>query len=43
MAKTHIQMTVNGKAIQGLAEPRLLLIHFLREQLALTGYARAIR
>ena len=37
MAKTHIQMTVNGKAIQGLAEPRLLLIHFLREQLALTG------
>src|ERR687898_132403 len=37
MAKTHIQMTVNGKAIEGLAEPRLLLIHFLREQLALTG------
>ena len=37
MAKTHIQMTVNGTAIQGLAEPRLLLIHFLREQLALTG------
>ena len=37
MAKTHIQMTVNGQAIQGLAEPRLLLIHFLREQLALTG------
>jgi carbon-monoxide dehydrogenase small subunit len=37
MAKTHIQMTVNGKAIQGLADPRLLLIHFLREQLALTG------
>ena len=37
MTKTHIQMTVNGKAIQGLAEPRLLLIHFLREQLALTG------
>jgi aerobic carbon-monoxide dehydrogenase small subunit len=37
MAKTHIQMTVNGNAIEGLAEPRLLLIHFLREQLALTG------
>ncbi len=37
MAKTHIQMTVNGKAVEGLAEPRLLLIHFLREQLALTG------
>ena len=30
-------MTVNGKAVEGLAEPRLLLIHFLREQLALTG------
>jgi aerobic carbon-monoxide dehydrogenase small subunit len=37
MAKTHIQMRVNGNAIEGLAEPRLLLIHFLREQLALTG------
>jgi carbon-monoxide dehydrogenase small subunit len=37
MAMMHIQMTVNGKAIEGLAEPRLLLIHFLREQLALTG------
>jgi carbon-monoxide dehydrogenase small subunit len=37
MANTHIRLTVNGSAVEGLAEPRLLLIHFLREQLALTG------
>jgi carbon-monoxide dehydrogenase small subunit len=30
-------MTVNGKAVEALAEPRTLLIHFLREQLNLTG------
>ena len=28
MAKRHIRMTVNGKAVDALAEPRLLLIHF---------------
>jgi carbon-monoxide dehydrogenase small subunit len=37
MAKAHITMTVNGSTVEGLAEPRMLLIHFLREQLALTG------
>ena len=37
MAKTHVTMTVNGKAVEGLVEPRTLLIHFLREQLNLTG------
>jgi carbon-monoxide dehydrogenase small subunit len=37
MAKSHIQMTVNGKAVEELVEPRTLLIHFLREQLMLTG------
>jgi carbon-monoxide dehydrogenase small subunit len=37
MAKSHIRMTVNGSEVEGLAEPRVLLIHFLREQLALTG------
>src|ERR1700726_495434 len=37
MAKSHIKMTVNGKAIEELVEPRTLLIHFLREQLNLTG------
>ncbi|HEY7688704.1 MAG TPA: (2Fe-2S)-binding protein [Dongiaceae bacterium] len=30
-------MTVNGKSADGLVEPRTLLIHFLREQLNLTG------
>jgi carbon-monoxide dehydrogenase small subunit len=30
-------MTVNGKAVEGLVEPRTLLIHFLREDLNLTG------
>jgi aerobic carbon-monoxide dehydrogenase small subunit len=37
MAKTQIRMTVNGSEVEGLAEPRMLLIHFLREQLSLTG------
>jgi aerobic carbon-monoxide dehydrogenase small subunit len=37
MAKTHVRMTVNGKEVEALAEPRMLLIHFLREQLDLTG------
>ena len=37
MAKTHIRMNVNGKEVEGLAEPRMLLIHFLREELGLTG------
>jgi carbon-monoxide dehydrogenase small subunit len=37
MAKMHIKMMVNGRAVEGLAEPRTLLIHFLREELALTG------
>src|SRR6202045_1681483 len=37
MAKTHVSLTVNGKAVEALVEPRTLLIHFLREQLNLTG------
>jgi carbon-monoxide dehydrogenase small subunit len=37
MAKMHIKLTVNGREVEALAEPRTLLIHFLREQLALTG------
>jgi len=37
MAKMHIKMTVNGREVEGLAEPRMLLIHFLREELGLTG------
>ena len=37
MAKSHIRMTVNGKAVDVLAEPRQLLIHVLREDLGITG------
>jgi aerobic carbon-monoxide dehydrogenase small subunit len=37
MAGQHVRMTVNGKAVEALAEPRMLLIHFLREELGLTG------
>ena len=37
MAKQHIKLTVNGKAVEALVEPRMLLIHFLREELGLTG------
>jgi aerobic carbon-monoxide dehydrogenase small subunit len=37
MAKSQITMTVNGQAVEALVEPRTLLIHFLREQLNLTG------
>jgi carbon-monoxide dehydrogenase small subunit len=33
----HIKMTVNGRPVEALAEPRMLLIHFLREELGLTG------
>jgi aerobic carbon-monoxide dehydrogenase small subunit len=32
-----ISMTVNGKLRKGNVEPRTLLVHFLREQLLLTG------
>ncbi len=37
MAKTEIKLTVNGQEAEGSVEPRTLLIHFLREQLGLTG------
>ena len=37
MAKTQVSMKVNGKQIDALVEPRTLLIHFLREDLNLTG------
>jgi carbon-monoxide dehydrogenase small subunit len=37
MAKVQVTLTVNGKPIEALVEPRTLLIHFLREQLAITG------
>ena len=34
---SHVTMTVNGKVRRGDVEPRLLLVHFLRENLLLTG------
>ena len=37
MSKMHVKLTVNGREVEGLAEPRTLLIHFLREDLNLTG------
>ncbi len=37
MAKSQVSMTVNGKTVEELVEPRTLLIHFLREQLSITG------
>ena len=36
-AMPHVSITVNGKARKAHVEPRLLLVHFLREHLFLTG------
>ena len=33
----HVSIAVNGKVQKAHVEPRLLLVHFLREQLNLTG------
>ena len=37
MAKIPIQVTVNGEQHQAEVDPRLLLVHFIREELELTG------
>jgi len=37
MAKTEITLTVNGRKVAKAVEPRTLLVHFLREELSLTG------
>ena len=37
MGKIRLNMTVNGKAVEVLTEPRQLLAHVLREELELTG------
>jgi carbon-monoxide dehydrogenase small subunit len=37
MAKQHISVTVNGVTHEAEVEPRLLLVHFIREALGLTG------
>src|SRR4029077_14372947 len=37
MAKTHVTMKENRAEVEGLVEPRTLLVHFIRENLLLTG------
>ena len=37
MTKVPINVTVNGEAVSAEVEPRMLLVHFIREQLRLTG------
>lgn len=37
MSKINVKMTVNGTEVEKLADPRTLLIHFLREELDITG------
>ena len=37
MTSQHISVTVNGERHEADVEPRLLLVHFLRDDLGLTG------
>jgi len=37
MTDAQISLTVNGKAVEATVAPRMLLIHFLRDRLRLTG------
>ncbi len=37
MATADVRITVNGKAYEDAVEPRLLLVHYLRDKLGLTG------
>jgi carbon-monoxide dehydrogenase small subunit len=37
MAKMQITLKVNNRDVETLAEPRMLLIHLLREELGITG------
>lgn len=37
MAKQTIKVKINGREREAFVEPRLLLVHFIRESLALTG------
>lgn len=37
MANVPIRVTVNGQVHEAEVEPRTLLVHFIREQLGLTG------
>ena len=37
MTKKLVRIRVNGRAVEKAVEPRMLLVHFLREELNLTG------
>jgi carbon-monoxide dehydrogenase small subunit len=37
IAQKKIRITVNGEARDAVVEPRMLLVHFIREELVLTG------
>ena len=37
MEKTQVKMTINGAEVEALVEARTLLIHFLRDDLGITG------
>lgn len=37
MSKSIVNLKINGKAVEKAVEPRMLLIHFLREECNLTG------
>ncbi|MDP1702468.1 MAG: (2Fe-2S)-binding protein [Aestuariivirga sp.] len=37
MSKVHVKLKINDQEMEGLCEPRTLLVHFLRENLSLTG------
>ena len=37
MAKMNIALRVNNRQVETLTEPRMLLIHLLREELGITG------
>ena len=37
MSKVNVKLKVNGQPMEGMCEPRTLLVHFIRENLALTG------
>lgn len=37
MSKKIVSMTLNGRKVEEAVEPRMLLIHFLREKMNLTG------
>src|SRR6056297_2090039 len=37
MAKHNVTMTINGKSVTAEVDSRLLLVHFIRENLDMTG------